>query len=112
MELIQRLEGNVVVARTGDQRLDARLAPELKQQLLELVGRGHPLIALDLSEVDFIDSSGLGAIVSVLKQLNGNGDLVIAGAKPAVLSLFRLTRMDRVFRMFGDTDEAVAALSN
>ena len=65
-----------------------------------MIESGHPLIALDLSEVDFIDSSGLGAIVSVLKQLDGRGDLVIVGAKPAVMNLFRLTRMDKVFRMY------------
>lgn len=112
MELSEHREGNVLVARALDQRVDARLAPELKQRLLGLVAAGHPLIALDLSEVDFIDSSGLGAIVAALKQINGQGDLVIVGAKPAVMNLFRLTRMDKVFRMFGAADEAVAALSN
>jgi len=112
MEISEHCEGNVLVAKAMDQRVDARLAPELKQRLLAFVADGHPLIALDLSEVDFIDSSGLGAIVGALKQINGQGDLVIVGAKPAVMNLFRLTRMDKVFRMFGAADEAVAALSN
>ena len=112
MEIAQHTAGKVLVAKAFDQRVDARLAGEFKQQLFTLIASGHPLIALDLSEVDFIDSSGLGAIVSALKQLNGRGDLVIVGAKPAVLNLVRLTRMDKVFRMFPRADDAVAALSN
>ncbi len=112
VEIAQRTEGRVLVAKTSETRVDARLASEFKQRLLELVATGHPLIALDLSAVDFLDSSGLGAIVSARKQLNGKGDLVIVGAKPAVTNLFRLTRMDKVFRMYGGAAEAVAALSN
>jgi anti-sigma B factor antagonist len=112
MELMQRTEGAVLVARACDQRVDARLAGEFKQQLLALVEAGHPRIALDLSEVDFIDSSGLGAIVGALKQVSGRGDLVIFGVKPAVMNLFRLTRMDKVFRLFPAEADAVAALSN
>ncbi len=112
MEIAQRTLGKVVVAKTFDQRVDARLAGEFKHQLLAMIESGSALIALDLSEVDFIDSSGLGAIVSARKQLNGRGDLVIVGAKPAVVNLFRLTRMDKVFRMFPQADDAVAALSN
>ena len=112
MEIAQRTEGRVLVAKTCEPRVDARLASEFKQRLLAMIESGHPLIALDLSDVDFLDSSGLGAIVSALKQLNGRGDLVIVGAKPAVTNLFRLTRMDKVFRMYPGTAEAVAALSN
>jgi anti-sigma B factor antagonist len=62
--------------------------------------------------VDFIDSSGLGAIVSALKTIGRNGDLVLCGIKETVMSLFRLTRMDRVFRIFTDQGEATAALSS
>lgn len=112
MELAERREGKVLVAKPVDQRVDARLAGEFKQRLIALIDAGHPLIALDLSEVEFIDSSGLGAIVSALKQLNGRGDLVIAGARPAIANLFRLTRMDKVVRMFRGADDAIAALSN
>jgi anti-sigma B factor antagonist len=112
MELSRRTEGDVLVAKACDQRVDARLATEFKQQLLDLIATGHPRIALDLSDVDFIDSSGLGAIVAALKSLAGQGDLVIVGAKPAVANLFKLTRMDKVFRMYSAEAEALAALSN
>lgn len=112
MEIAERSDGKVLVAKTFDQRVDARSSGEFKQRLITIIEAGHPLIALDLSEVQFIDSSGLGAIVSVLKRLDGRGDLVIVGAQPAVANLFRLTRMDKVFRMFRGAADAVAALSN
>ena len=110
MEMAQRTEGKVLVAKACEQRVDARVAGEFKQQLVDAVNAGHGLIALDLSDVDFIDSSGLGAIVSALKHLGDRGDLVIVGAKPAVRNLFRLTRMDKVFRMYGGEADAIAAL--
>ena len=55
---------------------------------------GHTRLVLDLSGVDFVDSSGLGAIVACLKRLGPRGDLAIAGARGAVSRLFTLTRMD------------------
>jgi len=112
MGLAQRTEGKVLVAKASDARVDARIAAALKQELLDMIGSGHLLIALDLSEVEFIDSSGLGALVSALRQMSGRGDMVIVGSRPPVAKLFRLTRMDKVFRMFAAPSDAVAALSN
>ncbi len=68
-------------------------------------------IVLDISNVNFIDSSGLGAIVSSLKQLGGKGDLAICGINESILSLFRLTRMDRVLKIFSEKEEAVSQLT-
>lgn len=110
MDMMPRADGKVLLAKAREARVDARIAGDLKQQLLDAVDAGHPLIALDLSDVDFIDSSGLGAIVTALKHLGDRGELVIIGAKPAVHNLFRLTRMDKVFRMYGGEAEAIAAL--
>ena len=66
---------------------------------------------LDLAGVTFIDSSGLGALVGSLKAMGKEGDFVLSGAKAAVAGVFRLTRMDKVFRMYETADDAVAALS-
>jgi anti-sigma B factor antagonist len=110
MDIAERADGKVLVARAREARVDARLAGDFKRQLLDAIDAGHGRIALDLSAVEFIDSSGLGAIVSALKHLGNRGDLVIVGARPAVHNLFRLTRMDKVFRMYGGEAEAIAAL--
>ena len=67
---------------------------------------------LDLGAVSFIDSSGLGALISSLKTIGSDGHLVISGACGTVATMFKLTRMDKILRVFGTTDEAVAALSH
>jgi anti-sigma B factor antagonist len=110
MQLEQRIEDGVAIAKPLERRLDARSAASFKDAMADLVRSGQERIALDLSEVEFVDSSGLGAIVSTLKQLGGRGDLVICGARDTVMSMFKLTRLDRVFQMFPDQREAVAVL--
>lgn len=52
---------------------------------------------LDLNHVDFIDSSCLGALVSILKSVNGQGELALCSLNDTIKNLFKLTRMDRIF---------------
>ena len=104
--------GDVLVAKVLDSRIVADVAPLFKHQLIEYVNNGHRSIVLDLGAVSFIDSSGLGALVSSLKALGKEGDLVLCGTGGTVVSMFRLTRMDKVFRMFGTSEEAIMALSS
>ena len=99
MRIDTRTEGKATVLEVKDRRIDARSASDLRQAVSSLISGGAEWLVLDLSEVETIDSSGLGAIVSSLKLLGGKGDLAIAGARPAVRELFAVTRMDQVFRM-------------
>ena len=69
------------------------------------------MIVLDMSDVTFIDSSGLGALIASLKIIGDDGELVLCGARDTVESMFKLTRMNKVFRMFGSPEEAVSSLS-
>lgn len=104
--------GNVLVIEVLEPRLDARIAVDFKQQVIERIQKGEKTLLLSLKNVNFIDSSGLGAIVSCLKALGREGDLVISGVQDTVHSLFKLTRMDKVFRLFPGEVEALQALSN
>ena len=101
MELKDRKEGQVLIVKPMGKRLDASVALGFKEKMT----------VLDLSEVDFMDSSGLGAIISSLKALGGKGELAISGIQEIVLQLFKLTRMDQIFRIFKDEKDAVSALS-
>jgi anti-sigma B factor antagonist len=103
--------GDVLVAKVLESRIVAEVAPRFKAQLLQYIGAGNREIVLDMAAVTFIDSSGLGALVSILKAMGRDGDLVLCGTAGTVVSMFRLTRMDKVFRMFGTADEAVSALT-
>jgi anti-sigma B factor antagonist len=104
--------GDVLVARVLDSRIVAEVAPRFKSQLLNYINGGSRSIVLDLQAVSFIDSSGLGALVASLKALGQDGDLVLCGTGGAVVSMFRLTRMDKVFRMYSTAEDAVSALLN
>jgi anti-sigma B factor antagonist len=111
MKLQEHIDAGAMLAKVIDSRLDASSAPDLKKRLIALVKDGHQRIALDLAEVEFIDSSGLSALVSVLRQLPDDGDLVLVAPRATVLSMFKLTRLDRVFRIFPDQSQALAALA-
>ena len=111
MDFKERKEGNVLVVKPLEKRLDEHLTGDFKETMAGFINRGNEFIVLDLSEVEFIDSSGLGSIISVLKMLGRKGDFVLCGMRETVLSLFRLTRMDRAFKIFPGEKEAVVALS-
>ncbi|MDQ9129285.1 STAS domain-containing protein [Serratia fonticola] len=83
-------------------RLDASVAVVFKQEILSFIEQGKHVILLDFSHVDFIDSSCLGALVSILKALNGRGELVLCSLNSNIQNMFKLTRMDRIFTIGQD----------
>ena len=103
---------DILVVRVDERRLDASKAPQFKNEITRRIEAGHSRFVLDLSGVEFVDSSGLGAIVACLKRLGPRGDLAIAGAKGAVSRLFTLTRMDKVFALHDSVDAAVERMSS
>jgi len=103
--------GDVVVARVIDRRFDANGVADFKARVGEQLDRGERKLVLDLGEVDFVDSSGLGAILSVVRRMSGSGSLVLSDCRPGVLELLRLTRLDRVFQMATTADEAARTLA-
>ncbi|KAA3606621.1 MAG: anti-sigma factor antagonist [Calditrichaeota bacterium] len=111
MQLEEKKSGNVLVINILEARMDARVAADFKSRMFNLINSGNTFIVLNFSEVDFIDSSGLGAIVSVLKTIGKNGDIVLSGINDTVMTMFRLTRMDKVFDIYSSESEAVTELS-
>ncbi len=105
-------QDSLMIAQPTRSRLDAEVAMEFRQEMVDLYHQGNSQILLDLSRIDFLDSSGLGSIVSVLKIMREKGDLQLCGVKETVMSTFRLTRMDRVFRLHSSVQDGVAAMSN
>lgn len=109
MRVEDRKLGNMTVVKLLDTRLGADRAVGFKEAMGRFVKGGARSIVLDLSMVEFIDSTGLGAILSVLKSMGKGGEIVICGTMDSVTSMFKLTRMDRVFNMHATVDDAVAA---
>ncbi len=108
-EIVEK--GDVTILRALEKRIDAGISGEFKEQLGELVANGRRRIILDISGVEFLDSSGLGAIISGLKAIGEDGRLVICGATDPVKSMFRLTRMDRIFEMYDSEAESLQAFA-
>jgi anti-sigma B factor antagonist len=91
------------------ERIDAAVAIQFKDRMREVLSIESPRFILDLRHVDFIDSSGLGAIVAAMKLMPKNGKLELAGLTPAVDKVFRMTRMDSIFAIHPSLDAAIAA---
>jgi anti-sigma B factor antagonist len=98
--------------RVADARIDAASAIMFKDRLRTAAGDGPGPVVLDLAAVDFLDSSGLGAVVASMKLLGAERPLQLAGLTPAVEKVFRLTRMDSVFVIHADAVTARDALRN
>lgn len=112
MRFEERRIADVLVAKVLESRISADVALPFKQALIEYVNKGNRRLVLDLSEVTFIDSSGLGALIGSLKAIGDDGELALCGARETVASMFKLTRMNKVFRMFSNPDDAAAAFSH
>lgn len=107
MLTINRLDDIVEIDFSGP-RIDSVVAPQLKVELEQAVVDAPKRIVLDLSAVEFMDSTGLGVFVSLLKKLGADGAIAVAGVRPAVLRLFQLTRLDTLFRIVDDVPAARA----
>ena len=100
-------EGGYSVVYIDEARLDASQAESFKTFLFDLIDSGKLSLVIDLTEVRFMDSSGLGALVAGFKKLSGRGSFSLVGAQPAVRDLFELTSMEKLFKLYDNVAEAV-----
>lgn len=96
-----------VIALEGD--IDIETARELRAHFVENVTDPATRVVVDLTGVEFMDSSGLGALVGGWQVVRDSGELRIAGANPAVERVFTITGMHEVFALFPDTSAATRA---
>ena len=107
MPLQRGRHDDVLVLTPAEARLDAQAALGFKREFIEAV-EAHPgSVGLDMGQVSFLDSSGLGAIVACLKHLGRDRSLVVFNTRPAVRKVFELTRIDRVVAVVPSMDEAL-----
>jgi anti-sigma B factor antagonist len=97
MKLSGEVSGDMLIVRVDETRIDAAGAIQFKERMREVTTDAPARVVLDLSRVGFLDSSGLGAVVAVMKLLMPSRKLELAGLTPTVEKVFRLTRMDSVF---------------
>lgn len=109
MEILARNEGGICIVSVQEARIDAAVALAFKEAMRKTTEGGKSDVVLDLRQVNFIDSSGLGAIVATMKFLAPERALILAGLTTAVEKVFQLTRMDSVFSVFSTLDQALVA---
>lgn len=111
MEVTMEQQKDVMVVIPAGKHLDASNARQFKGEMISVL-ETHTKVVCDMSQLEFVDSSGLGALVSCLRQLQATGgDLKLCGMAEPVRVLFELVRMHRLFDIHMIRDEAVQAFS-
>ncbi len=96
----------VIISLSGS--LEIGKQAKLKEEIQKLIPGDTKQLVLDIAQVDFIDSTCLGAFVALSRTLKQkNGDLKIAAATEEVKSILQITRLDKVFQIYNTVDEAV-----
>lgn len=107
LEVTER-DGWTVVGVGGE--VDVATAPGLRARLIDLINEGHHRLVVDLSWVDFIDSTGLGVLIGALKRVRSHdGVLLLVIDDPRVHKLFDITGLDQVFTIHPSLHEAVGS---
>ena len=102
-------EHNVVLRVVGE--IHATTAPQFSERLNAAISEGRTGVVLDLTGVEFIDSTGLSVLLNGLRRVTRvRGAMVIACENPTVLRLFEITKLDSTFDIVGSCDEAIARI--
>ena len=100
------IDDHTVVSVAGE--IDVYTAPQLREKLIDLVDAGDHRIVVDMREVEFLDSTGLGVLVGTLKRVNSaHGSLSLVCAQERILKIFRITGLERVFTIAASVEDAV-----
>lgn len=109
LSLATRAEGDrVVVEVVGE--IDVYTAPKLREAFIDLVAQGSYHLVIDMEQVEFLDSTGLGVLVGGLKRVRAHdGTLRLVCSQERILKIFRVTGLTKVFLIHASLDEALAA---
>ena len=102
-------QGAVTIVHVAGE-IDVYTAPLLREALDRQVAAGRTDLIVDLEDVTFMDSTGLGVLVGRLKLVRGqNGTLRIVSSQDRILKVFKITGLDKVFHIYDSVDSAQAA---
>lgn len=106
MQLTTQIKPDALCVTVEDERIDAAIAVQFKDAFRKLLVGHKGRVVVDLEKVAFLDSSGLGALVAVMKMLPSGQKLELAGLQDAVQKVLKLTRMDSIFVLHQDAKTA------
>ena len=89
--------------------IDLHVSPSLTASLNEMIEKKPKRVVVDLSDVSYIDSAGLAALIQAMQKVEGyGGKFMLAGLQETVRSIFEISRLDQVFQIFPDAGAALA----
>jgi len=113
MKISQKTQDDVVLLELSGKIMGGPDATTLNDKLHDLIETGHTRVVADLSKVNWMNSSGLGILISALTTIrNAGGDLKLACVTERIQSLLMITKLLTVFETFDTTEEAVSSFSN
>lgn len=110
MNFDARKNGTATIFKLKERQLNSSISAELKGEFLILSRPKLRKLIIDLSDVDFCDSSGLSALLIAERQMRDNGGSVaLVGLRKKVLNLLKISQLDRVFKIYSTVPEALKA---
>jgi len=108
LDLKSDFRGDFLIIEVNKRRATLDLAPEMREKIISEINHGNGKIIVNLSYVEFIDSSFLGSLVAGVKLIKEKGGkIIIAGLHPHVRITFELTHMDKIFPVYITVEEAM-----
>jgi len=113
MNLLEEKNGNVLVVRPQDARLDSAISSEFKTELLRMIERENAnQLLVDLQKVEYVDSSGLGALLFGHRHAQAHsGSLKLMRLNQKVRTLIKIANLEDILEVFEDEDTAVASFA-
>jgi anti-sigma B factor antagonist len=110
MQIKEHIEGDVVILTLKGNLMGEPETTEFRDKIKNLVRDGFLKIVLDVAKLKWVNSSGLGALISALTSVNNaGGDMRIANVTEKIQSLFMITQLIKVFKVFESNERAVAS---
>lgn len=101
-------QGEITVVRVHEEKITSQEAPNVKTAFLQLITGSQRILVLNLSEVAYMDSTGLGAFLFGLRQADANDkELVFCGLQPRLQSLIRIAQLDTILEIYETEAEAL-----
>lgn len=111
--MVVEFHGNVIIATLSDEKiLDEAQVQSLEGSFLSIIEKNdQPQLIVDFSLVKFMTSAALGLLIRISKKIyEKNGKLRLCGIDPKIMEVFRITRLDKIFEIYPDRDEAMIGL--
>lgn len=111
MQIDRTQKDQLLLVKPLEKTIESANSRDFKTKLVDMINEGHHLMILNLSQVEFMDSSGLGCLISILKLLaTHQGNLALYNVQEPVKRIFTLTRLNQVFSIYSTEEEAMQFL--